>query len=974
VSFGSQDAAVYDVKYQVNVGEFEAQNKTVEAVYARTTAGMSDGSLRAAIAQEKLDRAIAQHGPTSLAAKSATLAYRREMAALGDQSLLTGRELQVAGRGASGFGSGLRGAETDLNRFGRGMLSGSGLLHGLGRAAAFASTTFLGGAGLVFAIRSVIHAQQAEEVAVAQVKNALRDSNLSWSENRGQITKATDALETHTGFTKEELLTTLANLIRRTGDVNQSLALTGTATDLARGRNIALSDAGNILIKALNGQTSALKRMGLEVTKVTTAQDALHASGVKANAEQLAAAKAADAQATKDAVLAQVKQKYGAAAAAYLQTEAGKQALLNAQLKDSEAIIGRALEPTIEKLLTTGARRLEQMNKDGSLQRDVNHAVKDGTQVVHGLTDAFHLLEPPISGVIHLLGGLENAAETALVLGLALKARKASGALGLLSIASGGVRKSVVADAALEGAALGRVRTALGGLAGKTFVTALVLDLIPRSSAGQKELDKFGLGPLGHLPVLGPLFSEVGNIGRPFAHTSDPLTDAGPGANKSPYHKGTELDDVYQAGLRGTPLPFRVPAYGPEAAAYLLGQTTRSAQPAPDANKALHGGHPSRGAAAPGKPSSRPAPPPTTGLSFKVQQQLLDAQISGKPADQLAADQAAEAELHRLLAQPGLTHADILTLKGELAQYTGDASSVEQSIHQAEAAAAAGGRPKKSAAQRAYASGISTHASGLRDDVTVALKLEGKAIRARRGPGGKIVAAAAGFEEPVAQKKLVADYERESHDPNLTGAEQARYHTLYIDELAKVATERDRYDAKVVKILAEAKKKEAERLKTQQSIRDLILQNRLSAAQLAQTQAGTNAGKVKKAQRAELAAELAILKRQEEEAAKLTGLARQEKIAEELATRQAIAQLKNGLAPGPDLKAANEAQFLTSVQRIVGAYAPNAFPAPSGKTDTHLYEAVHELRQIKGHLATAAKRARFPGSHGSQTAVEAAFG
>lgn len=74
---------------------------------------------------------------------------------------------------------------------------------------------------------------------------------------------------------------------------------------------------------------------------------------------------------------------------------------------------------------------------------------------------------------------------------------------------------------------------------------------------------------------------------------------------------------------------------------------------------------------------------------------------------------------------------------------------------------------------------------------------------------------------------------------------------------------------------------------------------------------------------------------------------------------------------------ANEQQFLSTFQQIVGAYAPNAFPKPASavntKTDTHLYESVHELRQIKAYLKQLVAESRFPHTrHASDTALAVA--
>ena len=990
MSFGTSEAAVYDVKYQVNVGEFVGDSKTIESVWERTTGSMSDSSLRAAVAQEKLYRAIKLHGPSSLAAKSATLAYRKEMQALADQALVTGRDLDVAGRGATNMGTHLHAAEADAERFGRGMLSASGLLHGFGRAAVFASSTFLGGAGLVFALKEVIDASQKEELSLALVKNALRDTGNSWGQYGKQISDASDELVKHTAYSKEDVNTTLANLIRRTGNVPEAIDLTESAANLARGRNntIDLATAGNVLIRALNGQTSALSRMGIQVTKVTAAQDALRASGVKASAAQLAAAKASDAQATQEALLASVKAKYGNAAAAYLGTEAGKQAELNAQLKSSEAIIGGALEPAYVSLLTAGAKRLEQMQKDGSLQRDVNHAVKDATQFVHDLEDAYHRLAPPIETVIGALGGFEKAVQTALVLYLAVKAKSAATSLGLIGQASSRARTQIVTDAAAEEAALAdlalqaeKTSGVVGRIGAYTGAGGAGGTVVPTSGA------KPGLGNGAY--IVGALFGAQSDIvaNAPNDH---------PAANETTlignFKLGAQIQidgKPYTVTRKDSNYSYATPGY--TAAGKSSGGPGWSGI-APAVQQAAAGpGWSGIAPAVKGATHIPKPPPPTVGLSFQTQKALVDAQISGSQSAQVAADKRAEIEIEGLLKQGGLTHADILNLEGQLEQYVGDERSIDASIAAAAQQAAAKRRAQEAAAKAAaraaaakkaatYRKGISTDILGIQTDALHETRAGQHQVRAVVGKGGQIVIvgpSAADVAVPEADRRLVEEYKKEAHDKNLSANERAKY--------AKLAAEAEERDTKAIEaenkrratLVTRKKKAYNQHLQQERDLAQARIQNAISLAQLHETQAGTNDSKVKKAVAEEIAANEALLRLYEKQAKSETGLAKQQTIAEEIAVRETIAQLKQQTATSTDL-GANESQFLSSFASIVKSYAPNAFPeAPvssGGKADTRLYELVHESRQTNQHLKDIKRTARFPGSRGAEAAINAAYG
>src|SRR5579862_5590893 len=82
-------AAQADVVYATNLGQFKVDQAEIEAVYARTTGAMSDEALKLSIAQERLNRAIAQQGPESLAAGRATVAYRAQLDELAASEVAT---------------------------------------------------------------------------------------------------------------------------------------------------------------------------------------------------------------------------------------------------------------------------------------------------------------------------------------------------------------------------------------------------------------------------------------------------------------------------------------------------------------------------------------------------------------------------------------------------------------------------------------------------------------------------------------------------------------------------------------------------------------------------------------------------------------------------------------------------------------------------------------------------------------------
>src|SRR5262245_31374113 len=70
-----------DVVVGADTGRARVGLEELRREFQQTTGAMSTEALKAAVAQEKLDKAIARHGPTSTQAKAAEVAYRREVEA-----------------------------------------------------------------------------------------------------------------------------------------------------------------------------------------------------------------------------------------------------------------------------------------------------------------------------------------------------------------------------------------------------------------------------------------------------------------------------------------------------------------------------------------------------------------------------------------------------------------------------------------------------------------------------------------------------------------------------------------------------------------------------------------------------------------------------------------------------------------------------------------------------------------------------
>src|SRR5437588_678148 len=152
---------------------------------------------------------------------------------VGDDRSLT-RMWAHASRGARTF-------DRDIGRSARGALAATLSVRGLGRALAFGSTGFLGGAGLGFALKDTIAKAEESQRVLGQTDVAVTRSGLSWKRWGREIRAAALEQSKISGFDDEKILSSFDVFIRRTRNVAKALHETALAQDVARGRNIALA-------------------------------------------------------------------------------------------------------------------------------------------------------------------------------------------------------------------------------------------------------------------------------------------------------------------------------------------------------------------------------------------------------------------------------------------------------------------------------------------------------------------------------------------------------------------------------------------------------------------------------------------------------------------------------------------------------------------------------------------------------------
>ena len=327
----------------------------------------------------------------------------------------------------------LKQTEQETGRFARGTALGSGALTGLGRAAVFASGTLLGGAGLAYGLKTVTKAATDHVALETQLQNAVQRSGLDYQQYATQIQGVIKAQE-DLGFAEDVSTRSFTLALRATGSVVGAQRLLATSANVARGANKDLYSSTLILVRAYDGATTGLKRLGIQVDKGAKGFDAI----------------------------GQVQKKYAGAAVAYADSAAGAQARLSVAIHETEIAIGTALLPTVTHLATAISDWLDKSKNQERIQNDVNTAVKDGTAIFHGFEGAVQTVTPLVKTLTGALGGLENTAKDLFLLFAAWKVGGIVSGLGKVTTAT----KIAGATAGEAGAAgeIGALTGSLGAL------------------------------------------------------------------------------------------------------------------------------------------------------------------------------------------------------------------------------------------------------------------------------------------------------------------------------------------------------------------------------------------------------------------------------------------------------------------------------------------------------------------------------
>lgn len=238
--------------------------------------------------------------------------------------------------------------------------------HEIGKEAFKMGAAFIGTGGAVEGIKSAAEAAIKGEASQAKLATAYKTARLNAEEYDKQNEKL-EATGRRLGFMDDQIRDSLGTLIIATHDQKKAQRELSDAEDLARTKKVSLA-AATKAINALNaGSVRPLKMLGLQVEKVTTAEDHVkkafkdHTSEAYKNA--MATAKATDKTETQAMAIKQLEGRVHGQAKAYSETTEGAGARYHAQMEHLEETLGKGLLPALTQLANWLGKAADYMGK-----------------------------------------------------------------------------------------------------------------------------------------------------------------------------------------------------------------------------------------------------------------------------------------------------------------------------------------------------------------------------------------------------------------------------------------------------------------------------------------------------------------------------------------------------------------------------------------------------------------------------------
>jgi hypothetical protein len=154
-----------------------------------------------------------------------------------------------------------------------------------------ASLTMLAaGAAITGSLGVAIASAEAQRESQMKLAAVLKNVGVSYLEVKDSLEKTISTTQAKTAVSDEDQRNALAQLIITTGNYKLSLDAMPAVLDLAAAKSMTLESAAVLIARALNGDTTALNRYGIELDKNASQQEVLAAimERVGGTAEDLA--------------------------------------------------------------------------------------------------------------------------------------------------------------------------------------------------------------------------------------------------------------------------------------------------------------------------------------------------------------------------------------------------------------------------------------------------------------------------------------------------------------------------------------------------------------------------------------------------------------------------------------------------------------------------------------------------------------
>lgn len=242
-----------------------------------------------------------------------------EVVIAGDSRQLE-RAFSRSARASESFGKRVQGgAVKSLKAVG--LVAGGALVVGVGAAA--------------IGLKKAADAAAEAEASNARLRGQLKAMGKDNQTVRTNIDKTVQSLSGMSGWDDEDLQDSFTTLMRTTGNVKKSQSELSLVSDIARGKQISLSAATNIVNRANVGSLGALKKLGIQVDK----------------------------NMTKEQAFAMLRKKFAGQTEAYAKTAKGAQDRLAVGMENAYEQIGVALLPAINAFADFSTNQLPGIAK-----------------------------------------------------------------------------------------------------------------------------------------------------------------------------------------------------------------------------------------------------------------------------------------------------------------------------------------------------------------------------------------------------------------------------------------------------------------------------------------------------------------------------------------------------------------------------------------------------------------------------------